>query len=268
MNPNIRIFCIPALRAPIVAVIRRGPSAWMHVGRWDIENRTFESGSWLHGTIYNQRCDLSPDGQWFCYFAMSWRNQWRAGTTYIAISRLPALSAIAAWGTCGTWTRGLHFVERPGSFLETPHEGDAGDILRRFGLSVTRPSAYNVEQRRGWRHRDTVEQPNIDDFWEERRAQTLVMEKQCPVDPRIVLCVTGYYAAFREGEPHKHSLPSYWIEHSGDLTPIPDAQWADWTPHGDLLVASTMGCLQIRAPDYSHAQVLWEYDAGALRPPS
>jgi hypothetical protein len=30
-----RIFCIPASRAAIVAVLRRGPTAWYHVGRWD-----------------------------------------------------------------------------------------------------------------------------------------------------------------------------------------------------------------------------------------
>src|SRR5262245_48312523 len=31
-----RIFCIPATRAPIVAVLRRGPSAWSHLGKWDL----------------------------------------------------------------------------------------------------------------------------------------------------------------------------------------------------------------------------------------
>ena len=30
-----RIFGIPATGSPVVAVLRRGPSDWCHVGRWD-----------------------------------------------------------------------------------------------------------------------------------------------------------------------------------------------------------------------------------------
>ena len=63
-----RIFGIPATEAPVVALIRRGPSDWCHVGRWDVETMDFQPGSWLRGTIYPQRCDLSPDGRWLCYF--------------------------------------------------------------------------------------------------------------------------------------------------------------------------------------------------------
>jgi hypothetical protein len=33
-----RIYCLPATRAPIVAVFMRGPTRWSHVGRWD-QNR-------------------------------------------------------------------------------------------------------------------------------------------------------------------------------------------------------------------------------------
>ena len=46
------------------------PSGWGHVGRWDIAARRYEPGSWLHGTLYPERCDLSPDGRYLCYFAL------------------------------------------------------------------------------------------------------------------------------------------------------------------------------------------------------
>ena len=74
-----RIFGIIALHAPVVAVIRRGPSDWMHVSRWDLETPAYEPGAWLRGTIYPQRCDLSPDGRWFSYFALKASAEWELG---------------------------------------------------------------------------------------------------------------------------------------------------------------------------------------------
>jgi hypothetical protein len=47
-----RIFGIVAQNAPVVAVIRRGPSDWMHLSRWDLETPAYEPGAWLRGTIY------------------------------------------------------------------------------------------------------------------------------------------------------------------------------------------------------------------------
>jgi hypothetical protein len=70
----------------------------MHVSRWDLETPAYEPGAWLRGTIYPQRCDLSPDGRWFAYFALKASAEWELGPTYIVISRLPWLTALAAWG--------------------------------------------------------------------------------------------------------------------------------------------------------------------------
>lgn len=56
----MRVFGIGATAADVVAILRRGPSGWSHLGRWDIDTRSYEPGSWLHGTLYPQRCDLGP----------------------------------------------------------------------------------------------------------------------------------------------------------------------------------------------------------------
>ena len=42
-----RIYCLPATKAPIAAVFRRGPTDWSHVGRWDLAARRYEPGAWL-----------------------------------------------------------------------------------------------------------------------------------------------------------------------------------------------------------------------------
>src|SRR3989449_10016529 len=82
--------------------------------------------TWIRANLYPQRCDLSPNGRWFCYFTLKSSAKWKAGRTYVAMSRLPWLTALAAWGTCGTWTRGLHFVENRRVWdVGAP---DAGDV--------------------------------------------------------------------------------------------------------------------------------------------
>jgi hypothetical protein len=68
----------------------------MHLGRWDVATPAYEPGEWLRGTTYPQRCDVSPDGRWFAYFAMKQAGEWELGATYVAISRLPWLTALAA----------------------------------------------------------------------------------------------------------------------------------------------------------------------------
>ena len=106
-----RIYCIPATQAPVVAVFCRGPSNWAHVGRWDLAAGRYEPGAWLGGRIFPRRSDLSPDGQYLCYFAHKPSATWEHGEAYVALSKLPWLTALHAFATCGTWTRGYYFTE-------------------------------------------------------------------------------------------------------------------------------------------------------------
>ncbi len=101
MRPPPRLVGNPARAASVVAVLRRGPSDWTHVARWDVDALTYVSGSWLHGTLYPQRCAVSPDGRWLCYVALKTGGRWSAGSTYVAVSRLPWLTAPAAWAPAG-----------------------------------------------------------------------------------------------------------------------------------------------------------------------
>ena len=95
-------------------MLRRGPSDWWHVGRWDTRAPRFEPGAWFRGALYPQRCDLSPDGRWLCTLALKpgarASSDWQGGDTYVAISRLPWLEALVAWDVGSTYSRGAHFV--------------------------------------------------------------------------------------------------------------------------------------------------------------
>jgi hypothetical protein len=213
------LYGIPATAADVVAVVRRGPTNWCRLGRWDVAAGTYETGPWLGGRIYRERCDLSPDGRYFAYFAMKPSATWELGWTYIAISRLPQLTALAAWGTGGTWTRGIHFVDDPAVWEVSEPEYGALPRDLQAGIAVTRPAAYAVERRRGW-----VEAPGSppradDDLWDQRRTN-LCMEKG-------PLRVQG----------RRYSV--------GDIE-LTDVQWADWSRDRRLLVATTAGELQTR----------------------
>jgi hypothetical protein len=263
-----RVFCIPALRAPVLAVIRRGPSDWSHVGKWDVARGLFEPGSWIRGNLYPQRCDLSPDGRWLCYFTLKATARWRAGMTYVAISRLPWLAALAAWRTCGTWTRGAHFVEsRRVWALTPPDEGDVTACRRKFGMAITHPAAFAVERRRGWSETDDSPPRDPADVWDERRADAVTMEKARP-RPRgpTRLRVRGAFAAFRSSPGRRHTAVQYEIVEEGQVLALRDAQWADWDADGRLLVATVDGRLQVRDGESDWQAACWTEDLGRFAP--
>lgn len=238
-----RLFGIPATRVPIVAVIRRGPSDWSHVGVWHTDSDTYESGAWLRGTLYPQKCDLSPDGRWLAYSAMKQPGDWPAGAVYEAISRLPWLTALAAWGAGTTYTRGLHFTDKADDAdVGEPDVGEATAVRARYGLRWTQANQFAVERRRGWRQ--SSETPHRDEGgpWDEKRRVEMI--KHQPGGSRQ-LHVDGRYAAFRTGDPNPDGT-AYWLTDGDEIEPLDAVQWADWDRTGNLLVAMTDGRLQRR----------------------
>jgi hypothetical protein len=241
-----RLFGISATKAPIVAIVRRGPSDWSHVGAWFTDDDVYESGAWLRGTLYPQKCDLSPDGRWLAYSAMKHPGDWPAGQIYEAISRLPWLTALAAWNSGTTYTRGIHFVDEPAaSNVGDPDVGDATPCLRRYGLQLTRAGQFSVEHRRGWV--ESVETPprGAGGHWDEKRLVEMVKDQP---GGTLALHVDGAYAGFRSGDPGVDPA-SYWLSWGEDIEVLEDVQWADWDERGRLLVATFDGRLQVWSPD-------------------
>jgi len=106
-----RLHVLTARNSPRAVIFRRGPSKQVCSFLWNRDSDTFEMGQWFKGRIYEERCDLSPDGKYLLYFAL--KNVLRpgpAGDTWTAISRAPWLKAIELYPECGTWTGGGRFV--------------------------------------------------------------------------------------------------------------------------------------------------------------
>lgn len=264
-----RLFGIPATASPVIAVLRRGPSGWAQVLRWDPAAETVEPGAWLHGVLYPQRCDLSPDGRWLAYFALkgSTRADWAPGETYVAISRLPWLTALAAWGTGGTWTRGVGFVERGAARhpVDAPDIGDLAPLRKRFDLEVRRAASFAVERDRGWTETADTPPRTEHDAWDEQRVARITMQKPRPGDVETRLLARGWQAAFRDMEPRRGPARYAIADASGAEQPLEDAQWAEWDERGRLLVATRAGELQIREIPTSPAPS-WRFDTALLTP--
>ncbi len=87
-----------ARNAPLGVIFRRGPSKWTQIIRWNTDEDSFEYGSWLHGKIYLERSDISPDGSKLLYFATKYTNRdLEFPIAWTGLSRLPWLTALCAW---------------------------------------------------------------------------------------------------------------------------------------------------------------------------
>lgn len=70
-----------------------------------------EHGAWFKGRIYEDKCDLSPDGKLFVYFALKGSyNEHGLPNTWTALSRPPWLKALALWPHGDTYFGGGRFT--------------------------------------------------------------------------------------------------------------------------------------------------------------
>lgn len=106
-----RLFVLRARDAPVAVILRRGPSKWYHVIRWHMKEDRFEFGAWFHGRIYEERCDLSPDGQLLVYFCHGGAHRPGYTESWTAVSRAPWLYALGLWPWGSTWGGGGRFLD-------------------------------------------------------------------------------------------------------------------------------------------------------------
>jgi hypothetical protein len=110
-SPSCRLFVIPARDAPTAVILRRGPSRWYHLILWDMERDAFTEGVWFRGRIYEEKCDLSPDGKLFVYFAYKGiRLVDSIVDSWTGVSRPPWLRALVVWPQGTTYGGGGRFV--------------------------------------------------------------------------------------------------------------------------------------------------------------
>lgn len=156
-KPPCRINLIHAAAAPVAVVLRHGPGDWTHLALLNTQTDALTHGAWFNGRVYENSCDLSPDGELFLYKALPSIKAVKAARgkhvpveipsgdqtelrgAWTAISRPPWLVPLARWSHGNAWDGGGYFTEprkltilsrheipseRPQSLLELPEELD------------------------------------------------------------------------------------------------------------------------------------------------
>jgi len=134
-RPPPRIFVITARDVDAAIIFRRGPSDWFHLLKWDMASDTLQPGAWFKGSMYPEKCDLSPDGELLLYFVLQGS---KLSTSYshawTAVSRAPWMHALGLWpqgtayGGGGRFLSNRQLVIRSGNVVS--HEDHPAKGLR------------------------------------------------------------------------------------------------------------------------------------------
>jgi len=96
-----RLHVLLSQKSTQAIVIRRGPSKRTATIGWDRRNDVFTVGQWFKGKLYPYRSDISPDGAFWIYFAMSEKNK-----TWTAVAKPPYLKALDFYPKGCAWNGG------------------------------------------------------------------------------------------------------------------------------------------------------------------
>jgi hypothetical protein len=241
--PQCRLSVLRARDAPLAVILRRGPSKHTLVVRWNLARNTFDEGQWFAGRIYPERCDLSPDGAWWVYFAAKFKGP---TPTYTVLSRPPWLTAHALWPEMGTWGGGGVFTDARTLLLN--RFGGGLDSALPHPLPFTVGSLHDAppslspvrELRLGW---SSVALPPDDPRTAPRspsypRKEPLRLVRSRPRHRGDALehIIWGYH-----NDEGPWEIRSYHLTRPAKPGSLPisleDVEWADWLDDGALVYA-------------------------------
>lgn len=124
-----RIHLLAARAAPYVIVLRRKPSEFYHIMRWNTKTDQIEHGSWFQGRIYELRCDVSFDGKYMVYFAHG-----NNGQTWTGVCKLPFLTTLFHRNEISTYYGGGVFDAKKRLALNDSYTDEELDRFRKMGL--------------------------------------------------------------------------------------------------------------------------------------
>jgi hypothetical protein len=218
-------------------ILRRGPSRQVLLLKWHLGSDTLEAGQWFNGRIYERRCDLSPSGELFIYFAAKHRPPLG---TWTAISKPPYLTALALWPKGDAWSGGGMFESELSVSLnhwsgqDKLAEGFALKRRMRLTLLGTRsgsgedfPIYDMLLDRRGWSLIDRGDRPtpkwNAPVVW--RFERPMVYERIGKSGLRLRMHINGI---------NQKNDAWYWTDYAvldragATLRDLPRTDWADW----------------------------------------
>jgi hypothetical protein len=238
--------------------------------KWQTDADTFEQGQWFKGRVYENKCDLSPDGKLFIYFVFKGSNAQKYpdyGYAWTAISKPPYFIALALWTEYGTWGGGGRFIDNKTVRISVPHDSFHPDhsplgitVLDSHSEIVVKPEPNKKDQHPQWQ----LITPGIDNYEEYKQLveskgslepyndwfQLSDREKGSKRDtwftqnytPSILRKQLGDYVLESRHfgyQMHKGDLRKYFMIHNqtGERHLLSDASWADFDQQGRLVLA-------------------------------
>ena len=273
-----RLFGLLARQASVGVLLRRGPSSWVRLIRWNTQDDSFERGDWFHGRINERRCDLSPSGRQFVYFAKKFSARtlrdfptfldevraWLTGNTerrdrhytysWTAVSRPPWLAALALWPK-GDCRRGGGLFESESDLLLNHPPGDrCHPDHRPEGLNV-RPliagggnwPIYAARLLRdGWTLEKRGHFPS--GLWKGRRAkEPEIWRRACPSGSAQLEMIQEDWSSKAFGGPYvlrfrvRRDAATPWAD-------LGRATWGNWDHRGRLVLARNGGLYHCELP--------------------
>lgn len=197
---SARVYGILAPEANQVVLFRRGPSKLTLQLVWDLETDEIIPGQWIKGTVYFERCDVSPDGRYLVAAIANYgkiRQHERQLEYWTAISRPPYFTAIAIWGSYGSYEGGGFWRSNNevslNNLVSTFDNVEAWVEMKGVQPPVTainlNPSAHGVSSlqailqgKRGWTEGGKFADMELGgQLWEACSAMTLTADPE-PVD--------------------------------------------------------------------------------------
>ncbi len=279
MTTPARLFVILAREADKAVILRRGPTDWFQLILWHTDNDTFEYGQWFHGRIYERRCDISPDGSLFIYFAQKLNGHIKPDYTYAwtAISKPPYFTALALWPKGDCWCGGGLFEKKKTVWLNhspfqvaphprhlpkglqiIPNQFAHGEDAPIYNRRLTRDDWVNKQLHNkffnSWYGRYEFDKPDIWQKFNTKRTASLVMHI-----PGVDFYRSG-------GNPYLDQY-SILFSQSEIAVPIEGANWADWDRRGRLVFAKSgqIYSAEIDATEGTYRPQLL-HDFNALKP--
>lgn len=258
-----RLYVLLAKNSSEAIVIRRGPSMRVQLARWDRSSDKFELGQWFKGRVYERRCDISPSGRHFLYFAANHKPPYG---TWTAISRVPYFKALALWPKGDAWGGGGLFADDNTLML---NHGE-----NQLQMSDDSKLAPKIEVQQLHLHAGRGEDNPIyhmhllRDGWQETEYIDRIAEPASnlmyPFNPPLEYRKPFYFSSNNFCNLHmiirglfEVNGPWYVVDYyvaDADgrlLCTLGRIDWADWDSNGDLLFANSGSIFRMKKLDQS-----------------
>lgn len=260
-RPPCRVQCVLAQNADVGVILRRGPSEWVQVIRWDTSRDVFEPGQWFKGRIFPEGLELSPNGQLMMYTAQkfTWEKRFIHDDpwAWTAISKPPYLTALAFWPMGSTLYSGGYFLSdtKVALFIDNDPPVTAPiEVIQYKELAAAEETFPSAPDRNGWLLEPDGFNQRISSYL--RGQIKFVYVKRIDTLNADLLMI---WVNYRD---------SYALRHSKGLLRLDGVEWADRDRNGRLVLArsGTIAAGTLNSEGHLDATVLADFNDAKPNP--